>query len=300
MWGNLSNPIKAGFWMLGAMVSFTLMAISGRSLADKLDTFEIMTFRSFIGIAIVVFFAYRANTIQQISTRYLKLHIIRNLFHFTGQNLWFFAILYVPLSQMFVFEFSTPLWVAICAPLVLGERLTFSRFIAAALGFFGILVVARPDFSDVNPAIIAAAFCAVGFAGATLATKILTRTETITAILFWLTVLQAVFGVICAGYDGVIDVPRGGEWLWVVIIGICGLCAHFCITTALQLAPATIVTPFEFLRLPLITVVGVILYGEALEWPVFIGAFVVLLANILNIRAETKAQNKLRDTAVSG
>lgn len=299
MWGNLSNPIKAGFWMLGAMVSFTLMAISGRSLADKLDTFEIMTFRSFIGIAIVLFFAYRANTIQQISTRYLKLHIIRNLFHFTGQNLWFFAILYVPLSQMFVFEFSTPLWVAICAPLVLGERLTPSRFIAATLGFFGILVVARPDFSDVNPAIIAAALCAVGFAGATLATKILTRTETITAILFWLTVLQAVFGVICAGYDGVIDVPRGGEWLWVIVIGICGLCAHFCITTALQLAPATIVTPFEFLRLPLITVVGVILYGEAMEWPVFIGAFVVLLANILNIRAETRAQNKLQDKAVS-
>lgn len=276
--------------MLGAMISFTLMAISGRSLADKLDTFEIMTYRSFIGIAIVLLFAYRAGTLGEVRTRYLKLHIIRNIFHFSGQNLWFFAILYVPLSQMFVFEFSTPLWVAVCAPLVLGERLTLSRFMAAAIGFFGILVVARPDFSDVNPAIIAAAFCAVGFAGATLATKILTRTETITAILFWLTVLQAVFGVICAGYDGVMDVPRGSEWLWVVIIGICGLCAHFCITTALQLAPATIVTPFEFLRLPLITFVGVVLYGEQLEWLVFLGAFIVLLANIMNIRAETRAQ----------
>lgn len=290
MWSNLSNPIKAGFWMLGAMISFTLMAISGRSLADKLDTFEIMTYRSFIGIAIVLLFAYRAGTLGEVRTRYLKLHIIRNIFHFSGQNLWFFAILYVPLSQMFVFEFSTPLWVAVCAPLVLGERLTLSRFMAAAIGFFGILVVARPDFSDVNPAIIAAALCAVGFAGATLATKILTRTETITAILFWLTVLQAVFGVICAGYDGVMDVPRGSEWLWVVIIGICGLCAHFCITTALQLAPATIVTPFEFLRLPLITFVGVVLYGEKLEWLVFLGAFIVLLANIMNIRAETRAQ----------
>jgi drug/metabolite transporter (DMT)-like permease len=290
MWSNLSNPIKAGFWMLGAMVSFTLMAISGRSLADKLDTFEIMTYRSFIGIAIVLLIAYRAGTLGEIRTRYLKLHIIRNIFHFSGQNLWFFAILYVPLSQMFVFEFSTPLWVAVCAPLVLGERLTLIRFMAAAMGFFGILVVARPDFSDVNPAIIAAALCAVGFAGATLATKILTRTETITAILFWLTVLQAVFGVICAGYDGVMDIPRGSEWLWVFIIGICGLCAHFCITTALQLAPATIVTPFEFLRLPLITFVGVVLYGEKLEWLVFLGAFIVLLANIMNIRAETRAQ----------
>lgn len=276
--------------MLGAMVSFTLMAISGRSLADKLDTFEIMTYRSFIGIAIVLLIAYRAGTLGEVRTRYLKLHIIRNIFHFSGQNLWFFAILYVPLSQMFVFEFSTPLWVAVCAPLVLGERLTLIRFMAAAMGFFGILVVARPDFSDVNPAIIAAALCAVGFAGATLATKILTRTETITAILFWLTVLQAVFGVICAGYDGVMDIPRGSEWLWVLIIGICGLCAHFCITTALQLAPATIVTPFEFLRLPLITFVGVVLYGEKLEWLVFLGAFIVLLANIMNIRAETRAQ----------
>jgi drug/metabolite transporter (DMT)-like permease len=290
MWSNLSNPIKAGFWMLGAMVSFTLMAISGRSLADKLDTFEIMTYRSFIGIAIVLLIAYRAGTLGEVRTRYLKLHIIRNIFHFSGQNLWFFAILYVPLSQMFVFEFSTPLWVAVCAPLVLGERLTLIRFMAAAMGFFGILVVARPDFSDVNPAIIAAALCAVGFAGATLATKILTRTETITAILFWLTVLQAVFGVICAGYDGVMDIPRGSEWLWVFIIGICGLCAHFCITTALQLAPATIVTPFEFLRLPLITFVGVVLYGEKLEWLVFLGAFIVLLANVMNIRAETRAQ----------
>ena len=276
--------------MLGAMVSFTLMAISGRSLADKLDTFEIMTYRSFIGIAIVLLIAYRAGTLGEVRTRYLKLHIIRNIFHFSGQNLWFFAILYVPLSQMFVFEFSTPLWVAVCAPLVLGERLTLIRFMAAAMGFFGILVVARPDFSDVNPAIIAAALCAVGFAGATLATKILTRTETITAILFWLTVLQAVFGMICAGYDGVMDIPYGSEWLWVVIIGICGLCAHFCITTALQLAPATIVTPFEFLRLPLITFVGVVLYGEKLEWLVFLGAFIVLLANVMNIRAETRAQ----------
>ena len=199
--------------MLGAMISFTLMAISGRSLADKLDTFEIMTYRSLIGVAIVLLIAYRAGTLGEVRTRYLKLHIIRNIFHFSGQNLWFFAILYVPLSQMFVFEFSTPLWVAVCAPLVLGERLTLIRFMAATIGFFGILVVARPDFSDVNPAIIAAALCAVGFAGATLATKILTRSETITAILFWLTVLQAVFGVICAGYDGVMDIPRGSEWL---------------------------------------------------------------------------------------
>jgi drug/metabolite transporter (DMT)-like permease len=198
--------------MTGAMLSFTLMAISGRSLADRLDTFEIMTYRSLIGIIIVLTVAFYASTWQQISTKRLGLHLIRNIFHFAGQNLWFFAVIYVPLSQLFVFEFSTPLWVAIFAPLILSEKLTLTRFSAAAIGFFGILVVVRPDFSALPRELIAAALCAVGFAGATITTKLLTRTDTITCILFWLVVLQALFGLIMAGYDGQIDVPQGTEW----------------------------------------------------------------------------------------
>ena len=285
----LPASLRAGIWMTGAMLSFTLMAISGRSLADKLDTFEIMTYRSLIGIVIVLAVAFYAGTWRQFSTQRLGLHLVRNLFHFAGQNLWFFALIYVPLSQMFVFEFSSPLWVAIFAPLILSERLTLTRFFAATIGFFGILVVVRPDFSNLPPELIAAALCAIGFAGATITTKLLTRTETITCILFWLVALQAMFGFIMAGYDGQIDVPQGTEWGWLSLIGVCGLCAHFCITSALQLAPATVVTPFEFLRLPMVSVVGVWLYSEGLEWQVFVGALVVLGANWMNIRAETRS-----------
>ena len=285
---GISPPIRATIFMIGAMISFTLMAISGRALEAKLDTFEIMTYRSLFGIILVLVIARMAGTHTEIRRVRLGLHIVRNLFHFAGQNLWFYAILYIPLSQLFAFEFSTPLWVAILAPFVLKEQLTASRIMAASLGFFGILLVARPDLSSVDVALIAAALCAVGFAGAALCTKLLTRTESTTSILFWLTVLQAIFGIVCAGYDGQIDVPRGTEILWVLIIGICGLMAHFCITSALQCAPATVVTPLEFLRLPLITVVGYFMYQEPLEALVFMGASVVLLANIINLRAEYK------------
>ncbi|MGB1910913.1 MAG: DMT family transporter [Candidatus Puniceispirillaceae bacterium] len=288
MMTGISPPIRATIFMIGAMISFTLMAISGRALEAKLDTFEIMTYRSLFGIILVLVIARMAGTHTEIRRVRLGLHIVRNLFHFAGQNLWFYAILYIPLSQLFAFEFSTPLWVAILAPFVLKEQLTASRIMAASLGFFGILLVARPDLSSVDFALIAAALCAVGFAGAALCTKLLTRTESTTSILFWLTVLQAIFGIVCAGYDGQIDVPRGTEILWVLIIGICGLMAHFCITSALQCAPATVVTPLEFLRLPLITVVGYFMYQEPLEALVFLGAGVVLLANIINLRAEYK------------
>lgn len=50
----------------------------------------------------------------------------------------------IPLAQLFAYEFTNPLWVALLAPLILGETMTRTRLLAAALGFAGILIVARP------------------------------------------------------------------------------------------------------------------------------------------------------------
>ena len=270
------------------MVSFTLMAIAGRSLAGQLDTFEIMLYRSILGIFIVVVVAWKAGTLRQINASKARLHVIRNVCHFTGQNLWLYAVALIPLSQLFAFEFSTPLWVALLAPLVLQEKWTLTRVMVVLIGFAGVLIVARPDTAVLNRATIAAALCAVGFAGTVLSTKILARTETVTCIMFWLVCLQGLFGLVCAGYDGEITALNSQTWYWAALVGVCGLLAHFCITNALQIAPATVVTPLEFLRLPLISVIGFMLYDEPLLLSVFIGALIIFIANVINIRAESK------------
>ena len=284
----MSNTIKAAYWMIGAMFSFIMMAISGRELGGDLNTFEIMTYRSLIGIMIVLFFIIYNKSYFEINIKRLKLHFIRNIFHFTGQNLWFFAVIYIPLSQVFAFEFTVPIWMAVLAPIFLKEKLTFVRFLTVFIGFVGILTIARPNFSSFDPALIAAALCAIGFAVANITTKKLTRTDSITCILFWLTVMQFIFGILCAGIDGQIDYPKGVELIWIIIVGICGLGAHFCLTRALELAPALIVSPLEFLRLPFIAIIGYFVYNESLEMFVFFGAILVLLANLINIRAENK------------
>lgn len=270
------------------MLSFTLMAIAGRSLAGLLDTFEIMLYRSLLGIVIVVTVGAWAGTLREINTRRMGLHCIRNISHFIGQNLWLFAVALIPLSQLFAFEFTTPLWVAALAPLVVGEKWTVTRLLASVLGFIGILIVARPDVAEINIATLAAALCALGFAGSVLCTKRLSSTESVTCILFWLVTLQAVFGLICAGADGHITPLGKDTWFWAMIVGLCGLAAHFCITNALNLAAATVVTPLEFLRLPLISVVGFLLYDEPLLLSVFAGAAIIMWANIINIRAESR------------
>ena len=282
----MNQTFLAALWMIGAIVSFTSMAIAGRAISFELDTFEIMMFRSFIGLAVVFTLASVTGHLKEVNTRNLGLHGIRNLSHFAGQNLWFYAITVIPLAQVFALEFTSPLWAIALSALVLGERITRTRGLAALLGFIGILLVARPTPDSVNIGQLTAGLAAIGFAGSAIFTRKLTRTETITCILFYLTLMQAAFGVIAAGYDGDITLPSASSLPWLVLIALAGLVAHFCLTTALKLAPATVVMPIDFVRLPLIAVVGMLLYAEPLDPWVFLGAVVIFSANYLNIRAE--------------
>lgn len=283
-----AQVLKAALWMSGAIASFTSMAIAGRAVSLELDTFEIMTYRSLVGLVIVLVVAGAAGTLNQVTRRNLGLHLIRNVSHFTGQNLWFYSLTAIPLAQVFALEFTAPLWVIVLSPLVLGERLTRMRVLAALIGFVGVLIVARPTPDSLQFGQVTAALAAVGFAGSILTTRRLTRTETITCIMFYLTLMQAVLGLICAGFDGDIALPSAESAPWLVLIGCAGLLAHFCLTTALRLAPATVVIPIDFIRLPLIAVVGMMVYGEALDLWVVLGAAVIFGGNYLNIWSETR------------
>lgn len=282
------NIPKAVAYMTGAIASFSAMAIAGREVSFELDTFEIMMYRSFIGIAIVLILGSYFGTLGQITRRHLGTHLTRNIAHFTGQNLWFYAVTLIPLTQLFALEFTSPLWVLLLSPMVLGERLTRMRVLAALMGFVGILVITRPWEFGISFGVTTAALSAVAFAWTTLMTKKLTRSETVTCVLFYLTVTQAVFGMICAGYDGDIAVPSMVALPYVVIISLCGLLAHFCITSALSVAPATVVIPVDFARLPVIAVIGMLAYGEALDILVVAGAILIFVGNYSNILHETR------------
>lgn len=281
----------AALWMVGAIVSFSAMAIAGREAGLSLDTFEIMTYRSLVGLVIVVAVLTATGRWRQVRRQRLGVHLLRNACHFTGQNLWFLAVTMVPLAQVFALEFTSPMWVIILSPLLLGEVLTRRRMLAVVLGFAGILIVARPSPETVNPYILAAAACAIFFALTTILTKRLTRHEETASILFWLTSMQLLMGLAAAGWDGDMALPDASTLPWLVLIGLAGLTAHFCLTTALSLAPASVVVPVDFARLPAIAVLGMVIYGEALDAWVLGGAAVICLANYLNIVAPKPAHS---------
>jgi len=98
--------LRAALWMLGAVVSFSSMAVAGRAVSFELDTFEIMLYRSVVGFVLVLVVAWATGHARGITTRSPGLHLVRNLSHFTGQNLWFYAITMIPLAQ--VLRWSSP------------------------------------------------------------------------------------------------------------------------------------------------------------------------------------------------
>jgi drug/metabolite transporter (DMT)-like permease len=279
------RPLAAALWMIGAIAAFTAMAIATREIKGRHDTFEILAYRSMIGWVIVVAVAAALGESGLIRVNRLGGHVLRNVFHFSGQSLWFYAVTVIPLAQVFALEFTSPIWVILLAPLFLGERLTRTKLVAAALGFAGTLIVAQPDLGRIEPGVLAAAGAAVFFAATTLMTKALTRGEAIVSILFWLTLMQAGFGALAMLADGKVTLPTLATLPWLGLIGIAGITAHLCLTKALTLAPASTVVPVDFARLPIIAVVGAIFYGESIEITLFLGAALICLGIWLTLRS---------------
>jgi drug/metabolite transporter (DMT)-like permease len=281
-----SAASRAALWMMGALASFVIMAIGGRELAAELGTFQILFFRSLIGLIVIGGVIWRQDR-RLIFTQQIGVHLLRNIAHYGGQWGWFYGLGLIPLAEVFALEFTVPVWTAILAALLLGERLTRARLAAIGFGMVGMLLILRPGVDVVQLAALAVLGAAICYGLAHTFTKKLTRTDSALTILFYMTVIQLPLGLIPSLVGWVTPSPI--LWPWLLAVGLTALTAHYCMTRALTLADATVVVPMDFLRLPLIAVVGFLFYGESLAWSILAGASMMLLGNLINIRAERRS-----------
>lgn len=275
--------------MGAAILSFSAMAVAGRELLADMNTFELMLYRSVVGfLCVCALMAARPGGFALARTRDIRPHLLRNAVHYSGQNLWFYAISTIALSQVVAIEFTNPIWVALLAPFLLGERLTRAKLTAAVLGFLGVVIVAQPGQAPIGPGQIAVAIAALCYALNTILTKQIMRHDHVLTVIFWMVVMQGAASLLLS-LPGGIPLPTLHDLPLIAVVGVTGVTAHFSLTSALVWAPATIVAPMDFARLPIIAVVGMLLYGEALSPMVAVGAGVIVLANLINLRAGARA-----------
>ena len=283
-----SATVRVVFWMSVAMLAFSTMALSIRTLAGALSIFEIFVVRSACGLTVLlVLIAARPAVRQGLVPRRLGLHVVRNTVHFSAQYAWALSVTLLPLATVFAIEFTSPAWAALFAVLLLGERLTPSRLGVLVLGVLGVLVILRPGLATFQPASLLVLGAALGFAITLVITKKLTGTTTTFAIMFWMNVMQLPLAL--AGSDlGFVARLDAGHLPGIIGIGLAGLVSHMALSNAVRAGDATLVVPLDFLRIPLIALVGRAVYGEPLDPFVFLGAGLIVAGIVWNLGAEAR------------
>ncbi len=272
----MSANLRGILWMSGTVLSFCAMAVAARQLLRHMGTFEILFFRTGVAWLIVLALALRAGLVT-LKTRRLGLHAWRNLVHLGGQASWVYALGALPLATVFAIEFTAPIWTALLAVAMLGERMNRSRAVMLALGLAGVLVILRPGLGVFQPASLVMLAGSLCFAIQFIATKQLSGTESPLAVLFWMSAVQTPLCLAVALPQWV--QPALAELPWILGIGVGSFTAHYCMMRAMKLADAMVVAPVDFFRLPLIAVVGALFYAEPFD-PAVLGGAALIIAGV--------------------
>jgi drug/metabolite transporter (DMT)-like permease len=259
-----------------------VMAVAGREATRTLHVFQVMEMRSLLGLVLLWPLLHASGGLAAMRTRRLGRHVARSAVHYGAQIGWFFALTLIPLAQVVAIEFTMPFWTALLAVVFLGERLGPARIAAVALGLAGVAVIVRPGLGHVDPGQLVALAAAVGFAVSIILVKSLIATESVVAIIFWMLLVQSVIGLVPAAL--VWRMPTAPVWPWIGVIALCGTYSHYCVTQALRHADATMIVPMDFLRVPLTAVAGWLVYGERIDLFTVVGAGLILVANLVNLR----------------
>lgn len=282
-----TNLVRVVLWMVGALLSFSVMAVSIRLLAGHgLSIFEILTVRS--GAMLVIMGAlmlFRPQLRAAARPRRLGLHLLRNVIHYSSQYAWALSLTLLPLAMVFSLEFTMPAWTAPLAAWFLSERMSPSRIGVVVLGIVGVLVILRPGLADINPGAFLVLAAALGYALVNICTKKLTMTETTFGIIFWMAVIQLPMSLIGSDLSAFLHL-NWSHLLPLIGVGVAGTTSHYCLSNAFREGDATLVVPIDFIRIPLIAVVGWVFFNEKLDIFVFLGAAIIIAGVLWNLRAE--------------
>ena len=260
-------------WMLGSGLCFVTVIGLVRYLEGSLPAAEASFIRYLIGLVFFIPYLWKsADKLFQKSN--LPRYFLRSVFHSLGVVSWFYAMSKLPVAEVTAIGYMTPVFVTLGAVLIFKERISFWRISAIILAFFGVLLILRPGFQHLSFGHSSQIFATIFFAGSYLMVKDLTRTESATAIVAMMTLFVT---IALAPMAAVVWVtPTITEIGVLTFVALFATVGHFFMTKALTLAPLVVVQPVEFLKLFWATLLGILIFGEAVDPFVLIGGGLII------------------------
>ncbi len=262
--------------MFGSAMAFGLMAIAIRYATGHVPTQEVAFFRNAFGLLVLLPVLLRPGH-APLRTQQLPRYLLRSTLGLASMLCGFWALGHLPLSQAVSLSYSTPLFVTIAAVLWLGEKVRFRRWAAVIAGFIGVLVIVRPGAHGFDAGSLIAVLAAMISAVVAIQIKQLTRVDGPDTVVFYTYVFWVPLSLVPALFVWVW--PSGIGWLWLLATGVMGTIGQLFWTRALKLGEVSALTPISFTQLPLVVVLGWLLFGETLDRWTLLGAAIILAAN---------------------
>ncbi len=282
---GLSAPIRGALWMSAAAGAFALMINLVRHLTQIFDPLEVVFFRNLFGLLAMLPWL-TSQGIGVLQTRHLGLHVIRAVIGIAAMVLWFTTLSLMPLAEATALSFTAPIFTSILAAVFLGEVMRARRWTAIGIGFLGALVILRPGVEALDPIGLLAVFTAGVWASSTILIKVMARTESAGAIVTYLTLFLTPISLIPALF--VWQTPTLGQLALCAALGFAGSLGHFCMTRALAITEASLVMPFDYLRLPLVALVAYLAFGEVADGWVWLGGSIIAASGIYITHREAR------------
>ena len=272
--------MNAKRWMLLAVMSFCILAISVKEIQSNLSSFEIIFFRSLIGLfVLILFFRQR---LPKITLGTIKKHLLRNISHLFGQYGWIVGILYLSISEVTAIEFTAPIWVIIIAALFLKEKLTKIKVISIILGFIGVILILKPGIEIITLNALIVLASAISYSVTHVLTKTIVKSSSALEVVFVMCLIQVPisFSIALPHWE----FPILTDYFWLTLVSLSALSAHFSLAQAFKNDGISDLIVIDYLRLPILVFVGISFYDESISYLLVLGGLFILLGNYLNHR----------------
>jgi drug/metabolite transporter (DMT)-like permease len=277
MFSFIPKHWKGPLWMVWSCLVFVAAWGLIRLASETIHPFSIVFFRTFFAVLAFLPFLikYRVSVLR---TKHINQHATRGILSLIATLGLFYAVAKIPLADVVAISYGAPVFAAVGVVLILKEKVHWRRIVAIMIGFIGVMIVVRPGFREISPGLIGAIIGSLAVAGSLVVIKSLSskdRPEVI-ALYSFLFVLPGSFIVALFFWTW----PTPFEWLILIAIGLLVAVAHTALGRAFLHSEATAVLPLDFTRMIFATILGVLAFGESIDWIAWVGGSIILAATV--------------------
>ena len=275
---------------IASVACFAMMDASVKWL-DMFPVGQVLFSRFFFGLIPILMLVPRGEFKTFYKTSRPKLHAFRAITGTLAIIALFIALREIPLADVVSLTFGGPIFVTLGSIFFLSEKVGIRRWLAVLIGFFGMLLIVKPAYEELNIFYIFPIIFCIFFACVALSIRSLSSTEPNYRIALYFSLLSMIVGLLTLPFGWVM--PNKYELFLLIFTGLVGSVANILLTVSLRYAEASLVTPTKYLNLVFAILLGYFIWSEIPKLLTLVGAGLIIISSVIIFMRESELKKKV-------